>query len=55
MGFDCVIEGVETADEMATLKDLGSLMVQDYYYSPPISEVEIIGFLDRPNSENISG
>src|SRR5690606_37837210 len=31
MGLDCVIEGVETDDEMAALRQLGGLMVQGYF------------------------
>lgn len=45
MRVDCIVEGVETKEEMATLRKLGGALVQGYFYSPPISEAEIPGFL----------
>ena len=45
MGLDCVIEGVETQEELATLRSLGGLMVQGYIYSPPILEDQIVAYL----------
>lgn len=36
MGIDCVIEGVETEDEMTLLRKMGGNMVQGYFFSPPI-------------------
>ncbi|MGB3866351.1 MAG: EAL domain-containing protein [Xanthobacteraceae bacterium] len=48
MNLDCVVEGVETREEMDVLRNLGSLMVQGYFYSPPIAEDEVRPFLDQP-------
>ncbi len=48
MGLDCVIEGVETKEEMAALRNLGCIMIQGYYYSPPIAEMEIMTYLEMP-------
>ena len=48
MGIDCIVEGIETRDELAILKTLGGLMVQGYLYSRPIPADEVIGFLERP-------
>ena len=48
MGLDCVIEGVETPEEMAALRQLGGLMVQGYFYSPPIDEEQVSTYLERP-------
>ncbi len=48
MGLGCVIEGVETSEELAALLHLGGFEVQGYYYSPPLPEVEITAFLDAP-------
>jgi len=45
MGLDCVVEGVETREEMAALKKLGGVMVQGYYYSAPIPDDETFSFL----------
>ncbi len=36
MGLDCVIEGVETADELAVIRSLGGAMVQGYLYARPM-------------------
>ena len=48
MGLDCVIEGVETNEEMAALRQLGGLMVQGYFYSAPIREEQIAPYLATP-------
>jgi diguanylate cyclase (GGDEF)-like protein len=45
MGLDCVIEGVETDEEMAALRQLGGLMVQGYFFSPPILEEQVGSYL----------
>ena len=45
MGLDCVIEGVETQEELAALRSLGGLMVQGYIYSPPILEDQVLAYL----------
>ena len=45
MGLDCIVEGVETEEEMAALRKLGGTMVQGYFYSPPVSGTELNNFL----------
>jgi EAL domain-containing protein (putative c-di-GMP-specific phosphodiesterase class I) len=45
MGLDCIVEGVETEEEMAVLRKLGGTMVQGYFYSPPVSGAELNNFL----------
>ena len=45
MGLSCVIEGVESADELAVLRKLGGELVQGYFYSRPMPEIEVAGFL----------
>jgi diguanylate cyclase (GGDEF)-like protein len=47
MGLDCVIEGVETDEEMVVLRRLGGLMVQGYFYSAPIAEEQIAIYLEE--------
>jgi diguanylate cyclase (GGDEF)-like protein len=47
MSVDCIIEGVETREEMDALMKLEGFLVQGYYYSRPISEQDIPGFLGR--------
>lgn len=48
MGLDCVVEGVETDDEMAALRRLGGTMVQGYFYSPPVAQAELARFIGQP-------
>ena len=43
----CVVEGVETAAELKTVRDLGCQLVQGYYYSRPMRPEEVSSFLDR--------
>ena len=45
MGLDCVIEGVETQEELEALRSLGGLMVQGYIYSPPIQANQVLAYL----------
>jgi diguanylate cyclase (GGDEF)-like protein len=47
MGLDCVIEGVETQEEMAALRKLGGQMVQGYFYSPPIKADQVSAYLNQ--------
>lgn len=50
MGIDCVVEGVETESEMASLRVLGGKMVQGYYFSPPVQQDEVGSFI-HPSSK----
>lgn len=45
MGLGCVVEGIETEEEMKALRELGGMMVQGYFYSPPVAEAELGRFL----------
>ena len=45
MELDCVIEGVETKEELAALRKLGGALIQGYIYSPPIPEKDVALFL----------
>jgi diguanylate cyclase (GGDEF)-like protein len=47
MGLDCVVEGVETLDELAVLENLGGTNVQGYVYSAPLSEENVGPFLEK--------
>ncbi len=51
MSLGCVIEGVETQEELSALETLGCTLVQGYFYSPPISFEETLKWLDTPNDE----
>jgi len=54
MDLGCVIEGVETDEEMAALNDLGGQLVQGYYYSPPVSEDEAVAYYNATASSKAS-
>ena len=47
MELECVVEGVETSAELATLEGLGATLVQGYIYAPPLRERDIDAFLSR--------
>lgn len=47
MGLLCVVEGVETQEELSVIESLGGQLVQGYFFSAPISEIEIDGFLQE--------
>jgi predicted signal transduction protein with EAL and GGDEF domain len=45
MGLDCVIEGVETNDEISSLRALGGNLIQGYFFSEPLAENHVDSFL----------
>jgi EAL domain-containing protein (putative c-di-GMP-specific phosphodiesterase class I) len=45
MGLGCVIEGVETEQEVKVLHRLGGFEIQGYYYARPLPESELAAFL----------
>ncbi len=47
MALECVIEGVETQEELAALKALGGTSVQGYLFSPPLPESQAREFAAR--------
>ncbi len=51
MGLDCVIEGVETEEELAALIALGGISVQGYLFSPPLPEDQVMEFATRNGHE----
>ena len=55
MSLGCVIEGVETQDELNALTTLGCTMVQGYFYSPPISFAETLAWIEIPDEERTFG
>jgi diguanylate cyclase (GGDEF)-like protein len=52
MGLDCVIEGVETEEELAAVKALGGTCVQGYLFSPPLPEDQAMAFAARSRRQN---
>ncbi|MBC3953658.1 putative bifunctional diguanylate cyclase/phosphodiesterase [Pseudomonas triticifolii] len=55
MSLGCVIEGVETQEELTTLQTLGCTMVQGYFYSRPISFEDTLKWLEIPDEERSFG
>lgn len=55
MGIGCVIEGVETSEELDTLKKLGGVLVQGYFYSAPVAESKVAAFLPRSEAARKAG
>jgi predicted signal transduction protein with EAL and GGDEF domain len=47
MGLECVVEGVETGEELAALRELGATLVQGFVYARPMNENDLGPFLDR--------
>jgi len=54
MGLGCVIEGVETEEEMATLDKLGARLIQGFYYSPPVPEANLSGLLATQRLDRVA-
>ncbi|MBI4969016.1 MAG: PAS domain S-box protein [Rhodospirillales bacterium] len=50
LGMTVVAEGVETAEELALLRELGCNYAQGYYFSRPVPEAEALALLDRPQA-----
>lgn len=50
MGLGCIVEGVETEEEMQALRTMGNIHVQGYYFSPPIPENQISAFVTSMQS-----
>ncbi|SHN20747.1 diguanylate cyclase (GGDEF) domain-containing protein [Pseudomonas asturiensis] len=55
MSLGCVIEGVETQEELTALETLGCTLVQGYFYSPPISFEDTLKWLEIPDEERSFG
>jgi len=47
LGLQLVAEGVETAEQLACLRDLGCGVAQGFYFSRPLSPGECSALLDR--------
>lgn len=47
MGLECIVEGVETIQEVAALKALGCTFVQGYHYSKPLSGQAALNFIAK--------
>lgn len=52
LGFSVLAEGVETAEQVALLKNAGCRFAQGFYYAKPMPIPEFLDFLDRHMIEN---
>ncbi|MQY45203.1 EAL domain-containing protein [Rhizobiales bacterium RZME27] len=46
MGLDCIVEGIETKAEMATICDLGGRFIQGYHISRPLTAADARAFAE---------
>ncbi len=47
LGLAVVVEGVETEAQCQALSEIGPVMVQGWYFAPPLSARQLIRFFDR--------
>jgi predicted signal transduction protein with EAL and GGDEF domain len=47
MGLDCIIEGVETVDELNALLSIGCTTVQGYLFSRPMPAEQTLEWLHK--------
>ncbi|WP_062118460.1 putative bifunctional diguanylate cyclase/phosphodiesterase [Aureimonas sp. AU40] len=47
LSLSCVVEGVETREQLDILQGLGCSLIQGYFYSRPMREVDVEAFLDQ--------
>ncbi len=53
LGMSSIAEGVETAEQLAQLRDLGCEEVQGYYISKPIAAAEFAATFLQPSSQSV--
>lgn len=50
MNLDVVSEGIETREQFETMKELGIMYIQGFYFSRPLPEKEFPGFIKLKNT-----
>lgn len=45
LALSCVVEGVETREQLDILQNIGCHLIQGYYFSKPMPETQVEGFL----------
>nr|WP_321444734.1 EAL domain-containing protein [uncultured Cohaesibacter sp.] len=53
--LDCIVEGVETEQELMLLRELQVKMVQGYYYSKPVTQEHLIELLSQNGDLSAEG
>ena len=51
MKLNIVSEGVETAEQLDTMEELGIQYIQGYYFSKPLSQNEYLDFIHKKNKD----
>ncbi|WP_214845826.1 GGDEF domain-containing phosphodiesterase [Exiguobacterium sp. S90] len=51
MNVECIVEGVETGEEVQIAKDIGIHLFQGYFFAKPVSLTDIILLLESKNKE----
>ena len=55
MGYECVVEGVETAEESLMVQQMGCEHIQGFFYAKPMTKREFLQFLDERNTAYTDG
>lgn len=55
MNLSIVAEGVETENQLETMKKLGIQYIQGYYFSKPLSEQHFLEFIKEKNADQTGG
>ncbi|WP_319410972.1 EAL domain-containing protein [uncultured Cohaesibacter sp.] len=50
MGFECIVEGVETSEELNMVRQLGGRLVQGYFWSPPVPATDLDAMISAHTS-----
>ncbi|WP_412972233.1 putative bifunctional diguanylate cyclase/phosphodiesterase [Glaciecola sp. MF2-115] len=48
LGLGVITEGVETAEQLAVVTNLGADLIQGFYYTKPLLETEVLEYLSQP-------
>lgn len=52
LGLSTITEGVETDEQLAYFKALGSEVIQGYFYSQPVPAAELVDVIEKIESQN---
>ncbi len=52
MGLTCILEGVESAAQLAVLTDMGCAMAQGYYFARPMPAEEVTTWLETHRADH---
>jgi EAL domain-containing protein (putative c-di-GMP-specific phosphodiesterase class I) len=53
LGLKIVSEGVETGEQLESMKKLGVQYIQGYYFSKPLPQDEFVAFVKEKNNRNM--